>query len=113
LTSFISKVRFFLHESYAPSTVVEVNTPPFEVTREGWGEFPVAVQLHFRESKRNRPLDFKHQLVLGSKDGKLDEPSAKPEVKSQKSIQIQLERRLHSSASKHRKRKRTYRGVSE
>eukprot|EP00007_Cunea_sp_BSH-02190019_P006240 CAMPEP_0174233064 /NCGR_PEP_ID=MMETSP0417-20130205/3194_1 /TAXON_ID=242541 /ORGANISM="Mayorella sp, Strain BSH-02190019" /LENGTH=1469 /DNA_ID=CAMNT_0015311223 /DNA_START=270 /DNA_END=4675 /DNA_ORIENTATION=+ len=104
LTSFISKVRFFLHESYAPSTVVDVNTPPFEVTREGWGEFPVAIQLHFRESKRNRPLDFKHQLVLGSKDDKLDEPSSQPEIKSQKTIQIQLERRLHSNASKRRKR---------
>ena len=63
LQSFISKVWFLLHPSYQPNDLVEVSKPPFQVTRRGWGEFPVRVQLHFVENKSKR-VDIIHHLKL-------------------------------------------------
>ena len=60
---FISKVWFFLHPSYRPNDIVEVNKPPFHLTRRGWGEFPVRVQLHFVDP-RNKRVDIIHELKL-------------------------------------------------
>ena len=59
----IDKVRFFLHPSYKPNDVVEVEQPPFQLYRYGYGEFPIRVQIHFKDS-RNKPADFIHQIVL-------------------------------------------------
>ena len=36
---------------------------PFHLTRRGWGEFPVRVQLHFKDS-RNKRLDIIHNLKV-------------------------------------------------
>jgi len=63
LQSFVRKVRFFLHPSFAPNNIVEVSSPPFQITRTGWGEFPVRIQIHFIDS-RNKPLNIIHQLQL-------------------------------------------------
>ncbi|XP_028407774.1 YEATS domain-containing protein 2-like isoform X2 [Dendronephthya gigantea] len=63
LNNFISKVWFLLHPSYQPNDLVEVCKPPFQVTRRGWGEFPVRVQLHFVENK-NKRVDIIHHLKL-------------------------------------------------
>ncbi|CAG8461696.1 15789_t:CDS:10 [Racocetra fulgida] len=41
VTPFIRMVRFFLHPSYRPLDVVDVTEPPFQLTRFGWGEFPI------------------------------------------------------------------------
>jgi len=60
---FIMKVWFFLHPSYRPNDIVEVNKPPFHLTRRGWGEFPVRVQLHFIDP-RNKRVDVIHELKL-------------------------------------------------
>lgn len=60
---FVKKVWFLLHPSYRPNDLVEVSNPPFHLTRRGWGEFPVRVQLHFKDS-RNKRLDIIHQLKL-------------------------------------------------
>ena len=60
---FIEKVWFFLHPSYRPNDIVEVKSPPFHLTRRGWGEFPVRVQLHFVDS-RNKRVDIIHELKL-------------------------------------------------
>lgn len=60
---FISRVWFFLHPSYRPNDIVEVNRPPFHLTRRGWGEFPVRVQLHFVDP-RNKRVDIIHELKL-------------------------------------------------
>ena len=60
---FISKVWFFLHPSYRPNDIVEVKKPPFHLTRRGWGEFPVRVQLHFVDP-RNKRVDIIHELKL-------------------------------------------------
>lgn len=63
LENFINKVWFLLHPSYQPNDLIELCKPPFQVTRRGWGEFPVRVQLHFVENK-NKRVDIIHHLKL-------------------------------------------------
>ncbi|XP_051874783.1 YEATS domain-containing protein 2 isoform X2 [Pristis pectinata] len=60
---FVKKVWFFLHPSYKPNDLVEVSEPPFHLTRRGWGEFPVRIQIHFRDL-RNKRIDIIHHLKL-------------------------------------------------
>ncbi|XP_058044302.1 YEATS domain-containing protein 2 isoform X2 [Ahaetulla prasina] len=60
---FVKKVWFFLHPSYKPNDLVEVREPPFHLTRRGWGEFPVRVQIHFKDN-RNKRIDIIHHLKL-------------------------------------------------
>jgi len=59
----VRKVRFFLHPSFEPNDLVDVVMPPFHLTRRGWGEFPVRVQLHFIDP-RNKPVDIIHSLKV-------------------------------------------------
>ncbi|XP_076661976.1 YEATS domain containing 2 homolog D12 [Halictus rubicundus] len=63
IDDFVGKVRFFLHPSYRPNDVVEVTAPPFCLSRRGWGEFPLRVQLHFK-SALDKPMDIIHHLKL-------------------------------------------------
>jgi len=63
ISEFVSKVRFLLHPSYRPNDVVEITTYPFHLSRRGWGEFPVRVQLHFK-NVLNKPMDIIHHLKL-------------------------------------------------
>ena len=63
LSSFIQRVWFILHPSYMPNDIIEVARPPFTVTRRGWGEFPVRIQLVFNDP-RNKPVDIIHNLKL-------------------------------------------------
>lgn len=63
IASVVRKVRFFLHPSYRPNDLVEVTEAPFQLVRKGWGEFPLRVQLHFRE-RWNKPVDVIHSLKL-------------------------------------------------
>ncbi|XP_072045160.1 YEATS domain-containing protein 2-like [Amphiura filiformis] len=60
---FVKKIWFFLHPSYRPNDLVEVKEPPFHLTRRGWGEFPIRVQLHFVDP-RNKKVDIIHHLKL-------------------------------------------------
>ncbi|KAG4076946.1 hypothetical protein HA402_015933 [Bradysia odoriphaga] len=63
----VSKVRFFLHPSYKPNDVIEVDSPPFQISRRGWGEFPIRVQLYFHEIINQKPLQIIHNLILDKK----------------------------------------------
>ena len=63
LSSFIQRVWFILHPSYMPNDIIEVARPPFTVTKRGWGEFPVRIQLVFNDP-RNKPVDIIHSLKL-------------------------------------------------
>ncbi|XP_015172098.1 PREDICTED: uncharacterized protein LOC107064196 [Polistes dominula] len=63
IEDFVSKVRFFLHPSYQPNDVVEVSSVPFNLSRRGWGEFPIRVQLHFK-NPLNKPMNIIHNLKL-------------------------------------------------
>ncbi|KAL0268369.1 UNVERIFIED_CONTAM: hypothetical protein PYX00_010341 [Menopon gallinae] len=63
VTQLIRKVRYFLHESYKPHDIIDVTSSPFHLTRRGWGEFPIRVQLHFHHPL-NKPVDIIHHLKL-------------------------------------------------
>ncbi|RUS24917.1 yeats family-domain-containing protein [Jimgerdemannia flammicorona] len=63
IATFVSRVRFHLHPSYHPHDVVDVNVPPFHLTRYGWGEFPLRVRLFFVDRK-NKPVDVIHVLKV-------------------------------------------------
>ncbi|KAJ8965607.1 hypothetical protein NQ314_003998 [Rhamnusium bicolor] len=59
----IDKVIFYLHPSYKPHDVVEVNNCPFHLSRRGWGEFPLRVQIFFK-CPLNKPVSIIHNLKL-------------------------------------------------
>lgn len=63
LHNYVRAIRFFLHPSYRPHDIVQVGAPPFHLTRFGWGEFPVRVQLLFQNT-RHKPVDIIHNLKL-------------------------------------------------
>lgn len=63
IETFVQKVRFYLHPSYKPNDIIEVAVPPFNLSRRGWGEFPVRIQLFFWDPL-NKPIDIIHMLKL-------------------------------------------------
>lgn len=60
----VSKVRFFLHESYQPNDIIEVSSPPFQLAKRGWGEFTLRLQLYFHSYLQQKPIQIFHKLVL-------------------------------------------------
>ncbi|CCD23459.1 YEATS domain-containing protein YAF9 NDAI_0B04250 [Naumovozyma dairenensis CBS 421] len=63
ITYFIKKVVFKLHETYPnPTRVVE--TPPFELTETGWGEFDINIKIYFVDEANEKMLSFYHRLRL-------------------------------------------------
>jgi len=50
-----------LHPKWEPMSVSR--EPPFHLTRRGWGEFPVRVQIHFKDSQ-NKRIDIIHNLKV-------------------------------------------------
>ncbi|KAI9286197.1 hypothetical protein BC943DRAFT_359374 [Umbelopsis sp. AD052] len=86
IASFISCVRYHLHPSYKPNDVIDVNVPPFHLSRLGWGEFPIRVQLHFTDSRRNKLVDVFHQLKLD------DSHSGQQTLGSERYIALELDR---------------------
>ncbi len=63
LDTFIQRMWFFLHPSYMPNDIIEISRPPFTITRRGWGEFPVRIQILFNDPQ-NKPVDVIHNLKL-------------------------------------------------
>ncbi|KAG2392271.1 hypothetical protein C9374_012523 [Naegleria lovaniensis] len=69
ISTYVKKVRVFLHRSFAPNDIVDIYHPPFHVSRRGYGEFQVIVQLHFKgNTDINKPLDIVHHLSLDRKN---------------------------------------------
>ena len=62
LSSFVSKVAFSLHPSFA-HPVREIFTSPFEITETGWGEFEAGIRIFFRDPDE-QPLDITHTIKL-------------------------------------------------
>jgi YEATS domain-containing protein 4 len=62
LSTFISKVVFTLHPSFA-QPVREVTQPPFQITETGWGEFEAGIRIFFKDG-REKPVDIFHHLRL-------------------------------------------------
>lgn len=63
----VKKVRFNLDSSYAPNDVIDVMSPPFQLTRRGYGEFPIKLLVSFRDEVNLKPIQIYHQLVLDKK----------------------------------------------
>lgn len=63
IENYIKKVVFYLHPSYKPNDIIELKKAPFKLYRHGWGEFPIHVQIHFKDS-RNKRVDIIHALKL-------------------------------------------------
>ncbi|ALC38974.1 D12 [Drosophila busckii] len=62
--AYLKKVRFQMHHSYRPNDIVDVHEPPFQLTRRGWGEFPIRLQLYFQEHLQQKPVQLMHNIVL-------------------------------------------------
>jgi len=60
----LEKVVFILHPTFDPNTF-EVTSPSFELTKKGWGVFPVECILHFKAEHKREPFKLFHQLVFG------------------------------------------------
>ncbi|XP_004930356.1 YEATS domain-containing protein 4 [Bombyx mori] len=62
MSTYIKKVHFKLHESYAnPNRIV--TKPPYELMETGWGEFEIVIKLYFHDPNE-RPLTLYHILKL-------------------------------------------------
>ncbi|XP_004290328.1 PREDICTED: transcription initiation factor TFIID subunit 14b-like [Fragaria vesca subsp. vesca] len=63
----IKRVVFQLHSSFNnPTRVVE--SPPFELSECGWGEFEIAITLFFHSDVCEKPLNLFHHLKLYPED---------------------------------------------
>jgi hypothetical protein len=62
LSKTLRKATFYLHSSYKPDDVVELVQYPFVLSRTGWGEFPVRIELEFHGIPK--PIQVYYQLKL-------------------------------------------------
>lgn len=54
--SYVKKIHFKLHESYAnPNRIV--TKPPYEITETGWGEFEIVIKIYFHDPNE-RPVSI-------------------------------------------------------
>nr|XP_023012758.1 YEATS domain-containing protein 2 [Leptinotarsa decemlineata] len=63
ISHIVEKVIFYLHHTYKPHDVVQVTESPFHLSRRGWGEFPLRVQIFFK-CPLNKPISIVHNLKL-------------------------------------------------
>ncbi|KVI04130.1 YEATS-like protein [Cynara cardunculus var. scolymus] len=67
LSVVVKRAVFQLHSSFNnPMRVVE--SPPFELSESGWGEFEIAITLHFHSDVCDKPLHLYHHLKLYPED---------------------------------------------
>ncbi|KAG8282729.1 YEATS domain-containing protein 2 [Homalodisca vitripennis] len=59
----VASVCFYLHPTYKPHNIVTAPYPPFTLNRRGWGEFPLRVELSFKNNL-NKPADIIHNINL-------------------------------------------------
>ncbi|XP_047154472.1 transcription initiation factor TFIID subunit 14b [Vigna umbellata] len=79
LGAIIKRVVFQLHSSFNnPTRVVE--SPPFELSEAGWGEFEVAITLYFHSDVCDKPLNLYHHLKLYPEDENSSMSAKKPVV---------------------------------
>ncbi|XP_004507004.1 transcription initiation factor TFIID subunit 14b isoform X1 [Cicer arietinum] len=75
----IKRVVFQLHSSFNNPTRV-VDAPPFELSEAGWGEFEIAITLHFHSDVCDKPLNLYHHLKLYPEDENSSMSTKKPVV---------------------------------
>jgi YEATS domain-containing protein 4 len=60
---FIEKVVFKLHPTFKMNTV-EVKQAPFQLSKIGWGEFEIGIEVHFKRALRLPPKVYTHDLAF-------------------------------------------------
>lgn len=79
LSVVVKRAVFQLHSSFNnPTRVVE--SPPFELSESGWGEFEIAITLHFHSDVCEKPLHLYHHLKLYPEDESGPMSTKKPVV---------------------------------
>lgn len=79
LSVMVKRVVFQLHSSFNnPTRIVE--SPPFELSESGWGEFEIAITLHFHSDVCDKPLHLYHHLKLYPEDESGPMSTKKPVV---------------------------------
>lgn len=68
LTQYIKKVVFKLHDTY-PNPTRTIESPPFEVTETGWGEFEIVIKIFFHSEGGEKNITLVHHLKLHPYDG--------------------------------------------
>ncbi|KAK1357656.1 transcription initiation factor TFIID subunit 14b [Heracleum sosnowskyi] len=63
----VKRVVFQLHPSFN-NPVRTVESPPFELSECGWGEFEIAITLYFHADVCDKPVTLFHHLKLYSED---------------------------------------------
>lgn len=77
LSTYIKKVVFKLHDTY-PNSTRTIESPPFEVTETGWGEFEILIKIFFHTEGGEKNVLLAHHLKLHpyngvvSMDGKVE-----------------------------------------
>ncbi|GMM38933.1 YEATS domain-containing protein [Saccharomycopsis crataegensis] len=61
--SMIKKVVFKLHDTIR-NPLRTIESPPFEITETGWGEFEVIIKIFFQPESNEKPVQFYHHLKL-------------------------------------------------
>lgn len=54
------RIKFYLHPSFYPNAVVEVNTEPFEISGVAFGDFPFRVRVCYTWNGGVQTHDFFH-----------------------------------------------------
>lgn len=88
MSTFVSKVAFSLHDSFADPVRV-LTEAPFEVTEVGWGEFGAKIRVFFRDPAE-LPVDFTHLIRLHATgpQGANTQPNTKKPVVSEQYDEI-------------------------
>lgn len=63
LSYFIKKVVFKLHDTYNNPTR-SIESPPFQVTETGWGEFEIGIKIYFVNEANEKNISLYHHLRL-------------------------------------------------
>lgn len=63
ISYYVKKVVFKLHDTYT-DPIRSVETPPFELTETGWGEFDINIKVYFVDQAAEKMLSFYHRLRL-------------------------------------------------
>lgn len=75
ISKWVRKVVFKLHDTYNnPTRTIE--SPPFEVTETGWGEFDIMVRIFFAPEAHEKALTFYHHLKLHPYGPRMEEMKA-------------------------------------
>ena len=66
ITTWLKKVQFKLHHTYADASRTIEAPGPFEVSETGYGEFGVEIRLYFAPESGEKAVYREHYLVLGA-----------------------------------------------